>query len=131
MLLLVGLEQMIRTVTLVRMKRLHQRVAEHVDVPGNFPDAPGKDDGGVEPDDVVAPLNHELPPLALDVLFERRTERPVVPRGTGPPVDLARLKDEPSTLGEIDNGIERGGVGHEELQISAALDARSQGKAQS
>ena len=43
-----------------------QRVAEDLDVTGGLPDLLRKDHRGVDADDVIARLHHELPPLALD-----------------------------------------------------------------
>ena len=69
---------------------LHERVAERPDVPGRDPDLRVHEDPGIEPDDVVALLDHRPPPRALDVVLELDPERPVVPDGVDPAVDLAR-----------------------------------------
>ena len=68
---------------------LDQRVAERADVPGRHPDLRVHEDPGVEPDDVVALLDHRPPPGALDVVLELDAERPVVPHGVDAAVDLA------------------------------------------
>jgi hypothetical protein len=93
---------------------LDERIGEHLDVPGHLPHPAGKNDGRVDADDVIAPLDDRLPPLLLDVLLERRAERPVVPGRPRSPVDLSRLEDEAPALGEVDDGVE-----------IAELDARS------
>jgi len=80
-LLLVGLEQVVGAVALVRVQRLDERVGEDLDVARRFPDLAREDDRGVEPDDVVTTLHDRLPPLLLDVLLERYAQRPVVPCG--------------------------------------------------
>ena len=56
---------------------------------GRDPDLRVHEDPGVEPDDVVALLDHRPPPGALDVVLELDAERPVVPDGVDAAVDLA------------------------------------------
>jgi hypothetical protein len=67
----------------------------------------GKDDRGVETNDVVTALHHELPPLPLDVLFELDAEWPVVPGTARAAIDLSGGKDESSALGEGNDRIKR------------------------
>ena len=93
---------------LVALQTLHQRVVEHLDVPGGHPDLARQDDRAVQSDDVVAPGDHRAPPLPLDVLLEFDPQRPVVPGGTRAPVDLAAGIDQAATLGQIDDGIDDG-----------------------
>ncbi len=107
---LVRLEEVVGAIALVGVQRLDERVAEDLDVAGRLPHAAGQDHRGVEAHDVVAAVDHGLPPLALDVLLQRHAERPVVPRGARAAVDLTRLEDEPAPLGEVDDRVEtRGG----------------------
>ena len=68
------------------------------DVAGRDPDLRVHQDPGIEPDDVVALLDHRPPPGALDVVLELHAERPVVPHGVDPAVDLARREDEAAPL---------------------------------
>jgi hypothetical protein len=109
---LVRLEQVVGAVALVGVQRLDQRVAEDLDVAGGLPHLTGQDDRRVEPDHVVAALHHGLPPLALDVLLQGHAEGAVVPRRPRSAVDLSRLEDEPSALGQGDDGIETVGCCH-------------------
>jgi hypothetical protein len=65
-----------------------QRIAERADVAGCHPHLGMHEDPGIEPDDVVALLDHGPPPRALDVVLELDAERSVVPDGVDPAVDL-------------------------------------------
>ena len=65
-----------------------QRVAEAPDVAGRDPHLRVHQDPGVQPDDVVALLDHRPPPRALDVVLELDAEGAVVPHRVDPAVDL-------------------------------------------
>src|SRR3990170_2229733 len=58
---------------------LDQGVGERLDVAARLPDPRGHDDRGLEPDDVVAELDHRPPPGALHVASQLHAQRPVVP----------------------------------------------------
>jgi hypothetical protein len=87
------------------------------------------EDAGVEPDDVVALLDHRPPPRPLDVVLELDPERAVVPDRVDAAIDLARRVDEAAPLRERDDRLELGdggrdvarlrclGVGHGGLQV--------------
>ena len=49
---------------------------------------------------IVAALNHEVPPLLLDVLLEGNTQGAVVPGRTGSTIDLTGLENEAAVLSE-------------------------------
>jgi hypothetical protein len=81
----VRLLQVVGAKALVAGLAFHQRVDELRDVSGGLPDRARKNDRGVQADDVVAPLDHGLPPLPLDVLLQLHAERSVVPGERVPP----------------------------------------------
>ncbi len=100
---LVRLLQVVGPEALVARLALRQRVGEGVDVTGRDPDVARQDDCRVQPDDVLAALDHRPPPLAPDVLLQLDAERAVVPGGAGTAVDLAAGVDETAPLAEADD----------------------------
>src|SRR5262249_28329130 len=52
--------------------------------------------------EVVVPGDHVAPPRLLDVALQLDSERAVVPEAVEPPVDFARLKEEPAPLAQRD-----------------------------
>ena len=96
---------------------LDQRVAERADVAGRHPDLRVHEDPGVEPDDVVALLDHRPPPGALDVVLELDAERAVVPDRVDAAVDLARREDEAAPLRERDDRVELGDGGRDVIRV--------------
>ena len=66
----VRLDEVVGAVALVAGEALGQRVGERVDVAAGLPHLAGEDDAGVDADDVLAALDHGLPPLALDVVLQ-------------------------------------------------------------
>ena len=99
-------EQVVGAVTLGRVQRFDQLIAEDVDVARDFPHPSRQDDRGVESDDVVSALHHELPPLALDVFLQLHAEGPIVPRRPLTAVNLTRLENEPAALCQRNDGVE-------------------------
>ena len=69
-LLLIRLNEMVGTITLVRDQRLDQRVVEHLDMPGANPHVARQDDRGVQAYNIISGRHDRLPPLPFDVLFE-------------------------------------------------------------
>ena len=108
-----GAGQLVEPEALVVGRALDQRVAERADVPGRHPDLGVHEDPGVEPDDVVALLDHRPPPGALDVVLELDPERAVVPDRVDAAVDLARREDEAAALGERHDRVELGDGGRD------------------
>ena len=93
-----GAGQLVEPEALVVGLALDQRVAERADVAGRDPHLRVHEDPGVEPDDVVALLDHRPPPRPLDVVLELDPERTVVPDRVDAAVDLARREDEAAPL---------------------------------
>ena len=101
MLLLVGLQQVIGTVALVRVEGLNQRIVEHLQVPGGDPRLARQDHRRIDGDGVRPGGDHRAPPLALDVFLHLHTVRAVVPRGARATVDLTTGVHKPTTLAQI------------------------------
>ena len=83
-----GAGQLVEAVAAVAGRALDERVAERPDVARRDPDLGVHQDPGIEPDDVVALLDHRPPPGPLDVVLQLDPERPVVPDGVDAAVDL-------------------------------------------
>ncbi len=114
---LVRLLQVVGAEPLVTGGALRQRVREGGDMAGGDPDLGGQDDGRVDTDDVLARRHHVAPPLALEVLLELDTERPVVPGGALTAVDLTTGEYEATALAQADDGVDLVG-GHGALFIT-------------
>jgi hypothetical protein len=124
-LLLVPLDEVIGAEPLVAHLALGQRLHELGDVPAGLPDLTGEDHAGVQSNDVVAPLDHRLPPLALDVVLHLHTERAVVPGSAQPAVDLTGGVDEAASLAEADDRVgEVGTACHGVNSIRLAVGGR-------
>ncbi len=95
------------------MSAINQRIGEAGDVSRRLPYLRMHEDRGVEPLDVIAGVNHGVPPAVLDVLLELDAEGAVVPDRTQAAVDLGRLEDEAAPLGERHELVHEGGVGHQ------------------
>ena len=93
-------------VPLVALQTLNEGVVEYLDMAGGHPYLPRQDDRRIQADDVVAAGDHGAPPLSLDVLLEFHTQRSVVPRRAGTPVDLACGIDQTAALGQVDDGLD-------------------------
>src|SRR3989442_11340300 len=91
--------RIVRPEAVLALPAIHQRVREAGQVARRLPDLGMHENGGVEPLDVVALVDHGAPPALLDVLLELYAERPVVPHRAEAAVDLRRLKHEPASLG--------------------------------
>jgi hypothetical protein len=61
------------------MAAIYERIGEPCDMPGCFPYLRMHEDRRVEPLDVVAGVNHRIPPAVLDVSLQRHAEGTVVP----------------------------------------------------
>ena len=124
-----GSGQLVEPIAAMTGRAFDEGVAERADVAGRDPDLGVHEDPGVEPDDVLALLDHRPPPCPLDVVLQLDPERAVVPDGVDAAVDLGGREDEASALREGDDRLEvvdggrdgirigrGGGVGHEGLQ---------------
>jgi hypothetical protein len=108
---LVGIVELVEAEPLAAMTAVHQRVGEVPEVARRLPDGGRGQDGGVDPDDVVAQLDHRAPPRVLDVAQQQHAHRPVVVGGAEAPVDLGRREHEAPSLAEVDDLVEQGGIG--------------------
>ena len=115
-----GAGQLVEPEALVVGRALDQRVAERADVAGRHPHLRVHEDAGVEPDDVVALLDHRPPPGALDVVLELDPERAVVPDRVDAAVDLARREDEAAPLRERHDRVELGDGGRDVIRVGCA-----------
>ena len=61
--------KLIGTVAEVALLAFHQGIGKLFDVAAGHPDAGVHEDGGIQANDVVALLDHGLPPGALDVIL--------------------------------------------------------------
>ena len=110
---------------------LDQRVAERADVPGRHPHLRVHEDPGIEPDDVVALLDHRPPPGALDVVLELDAEGAVVPDRVDAAVDLRGREDEAAALGERDDRVEFRDGGRDVVWRDLARVGRGKGHGRS
>ena len=108
-----GAGQLVEPEALVVGRAFDERIAERSDMAGRDPDLRAHEDPGVEPDDVVALLDHRPPPGALDVVLQLDAERPVVPDRVDAAVDLGRREDEAASLRERDDRLELGDGGRD------------------
>ena len=97
--------QLVGPEPLLAVAAVDERVGERRDVTARLPDLRRHEDRGVETDDVVAHLDHRTPPGVLDVALEQHAERPVVPGGTEPAVDVGRREHQAAPLREIDDTV--------------------------
>src|SRR5580700_98632 len=79
---------------------IDHHIVKCVDVAGGLPDQRVHHNRGVEGYHIVAQLDRVAPPCGFYVALEHGTERTVIPESVDSTVDLARLKDEASALGQ-------------------------------
>jgi len=106
-----GARQLIEPEAPMVDQALDERVAERADVPRRDPHLRVHEDPGIEPDDVVALLDHRPPPGALHVVLELDPEGAVVPDRVDAAVDLRRREDEAAALRQRDDRVEIGDGG--------------------
>ena len=99
------IRQMVGAKAMLADLAVDHHVVKRVDVAGGLPHQRMHDDRRVERDDVVAQLDRVAPPRVLDVAFENRAERTVVPKPVDAAVDLARLKDSQPMPAQSDLGL--------------------------
>ncbi len=97
---------------LVAVLAVDQGVGEGGQVPRGVPHGRGTQNGGVEPDDVVALLHHGAPPRVLDIAQHVDPEGAVVVGGAEAAVDLGRREDEATVTAQADDFLHQvvGGV---------------------
>src|SRR5947208_10351659 len=76
------------------------RIAESAGVAAGLPDFGVHDNGGFQPDDILALLGHRAPPEFLDVALEFGAQRAVIPKSVDPTVDFRRLENEPAPFAQ-------------------------------
>ena len=94
------LGEMVGAEALLAGAAVDQRVREPGEVARGLPRARVLDDRRVERDDVVALLDHRLPPCADDVVLEQHAVVPVVVRVGDPAVDVRGGEDEAAALAQ-------------------------------
>src|SRR6266511_4369280 len=102
----VGLLKLVGPEPLVAGLALGQRVDERVHVARGHPHLAGEDHGRVQADDVVALLDHGLPPLPAYILLQLHAQGSVVPGRPGAAVNLTRRVHEAAALGQAHHGID-------------------------
>src|ERR1019366_5055678 len=88
-----------------------QGIGESLQVARGGPHGGRAQDGGVEAHDVLARLDHGVPPGLLDVAQHVDPQRAVVVGGAKTAVDFGRGEDKTAPFGEIDDLFEQVGVG--------------------
>src|SRR6266511_1188249 len=100
---------------------LGQRVDERVHVARGHPHLAGEDHGRVQADDVVALLDHGLPPLPAYILLQLHAQGSVVPGRPGAAVNLTRRVHEAAALGQAHHGIDTVGHGFSSSRATAPV----------
>src|SRR5438876_756551 len=113
--------EVVGTETLLAVPAVDERIGEAREMPGGFPHGGMHDEGGVDPDDVVATGHDRAPPRVLDVALQLDAERPVVEARTEAPVYLTAGKDEPPPLAEVQD-LRRPHGGHGARRLPPAGD---------
>mmetsp|Transcript_3350 Transcript_3350/g.10452 ORF Transcript_3350/g.10452 Transcript_3350/m.10452 type:complete len:380 (-) Transcript_3350:66-1205(-) len=93
-------EELVGAEALLGLLAVDHRVGETGDVPRRLPDPRRRDDRRVEPDDVVAPLHHVLPPRALDIVAQLDAKWAIVEEAGEARVDLRRRVDKAAPLAQ-------------------------------
>jgi hypothetical protein len=106
----VGLRSVVGAEPGLALQAVDERVVEAVDVARGPPDRGVHDDGAVEPDHVLAAVDHGAPPLVHHVPLELDPERAVVVGRLEPAVDLARGEDEAAPLAQRDDLLHQLGL---------------------
>jgi len=122
-----GAGQLVEPVAAVARRALDEGVAERPDMAGRHPHLGMHEDPGVEPDDVLALLDHRPPPGPLDVVLQLDPERPIVPDRVDPAVDLGAREHEATPLRERDDRVERRDGGRDVIRVGDGGDVRHGG----
>ena len=115
---MLGAGQLVEAEPAMVRRAFDERVAEAADVARGHPHLRVHEDPGVQPDDVVALLDHAPPPGALDVVLELDAEGPVVPDGVDAAVDLGARVDEAAALAERHDRVELGDGGRDVVRVA-------------
>ena len=87
-------DQHVGTVTLLRVLVVDQRVVERADMSRSLPRTGVHEDRGVDAHDILMQLDHRIPPVALDVVFQLHAVLSVVVHRSQTVVDFARREYE-------------------------------------
>ena len=101
------LDQHVGAVALLRIAVVDQRVVEGGHMARSLPRPGVHEDGGIESHDVLVQLDHRVPPVALDVVFQLHAVLSVVIDGGQTVVDLARREHESVLLAMGDQFLEK------------------------
>ena len=101
------LDQHVGAVALLRIAVVDQRIVEGRHVARSLPRLGVHEDGGIESHDILVQLDHRVPPVALDVVFQLHAVLSVVIDGGQTVVDLARREHESVLLAMGDQFLEK------------------------
>ena len=87
-------DQVVSTVTFLRILVVDQRVVERGDVAGRDPGFRMHENAGIDADDVFVQASHRLPPVPFDIVLEFHAHLAVVIHGGQAIVNLAGREDE-------------------------------------
>ncbi len=90
--------QLIDAETSLAVLALYQPVYEVFDMAAGLPHTRMRDDGPLDPHDIVIDLHHRPPPVATDVVAQFNAQRPKVIDAGDPTVDLGVGEDEAASL---------------------------------
>ncbi len=82
---------------------VNHRIAKRLLVPARFPYRPVHQNRAIHSDDVVALVDHDAPPVILDIALQLDPERPVIPQPIETAVDFARLKNEAAPFAQAND----------------------------
>ena len=85
-------DQYVRTVTLLGIAVINQRIIERIYVTGGFPSRRVHKNSRVDTDDVLVQKRHRIPPITLDIVLQLHAVLTVVIYGAQTIVDLAGRK---------------------------------------
>ena len=84
--------------TFLGQQAIDHRIGKSGGVAAGLPDFGVHDDGGLQADDIIAPLGHDAPPVILDVALEFRAQRAVIPKAVDAAVNFGGLENKPLRL---------------------------------
>ena len=100
--------QLVFPEAVMALAAFNQWIGKILDVAAGFPDARVHQNGRIQSHNIVPLHNDRAPPRFFDVALEFDPQRPIVPGGTQPAVDLAGLEHETPSFGQRQNFIHIG-----------------------
>ncbi len=100
------LDQHVGAVALLRILVIDQRIVEGAHVARGLPRSGMHEDGGVDAHDVLVELDHRVPPVAFNIVFQLHAVLSVVVHGGQTVVDFARREYETVLLAVSDQLFE-------------------------